>query len=106
MSREVQVRFCERRGVRFPPPTHRILGFCGPRREAEEIKERVRTFLRDHLKLELSEPKTLITHGRTQSARFLGYDIPVLAHDPKNAKRGHRAINGRIRPPVQLEGSR
>jgi acyl dehydratase len=54
-----------------------ILGFCGPRQEAEEIKDRIRTFLRDHLKLELSEPKTLITHGRTQSARFLGYDIAV-----------------------------
>ena len=103
MSREVQVRFCESRGVRFPPATHRILGFCGPRREAEEIKDRIRTFLRDHLKLELSEPKTLITHGRTQSARFLGYDIAVLADDHKHDKRGHRSINGRIGLKVPVE---
>jgi hypothetical protein len=27
MSREVHVRFCERRGVRFPPPTLLICGF-------------------------------------------------------------------------------
>ncbi|HET9000622.1 MAG TPA: reverse transcriptase domain-containing protein [bacterium] len=80
-----------------------ILGFCGPRREAEEIKDRIRTFLRDHLKLELSEPKTLITHGRTQSARFLGYDIAVLADDHKHDKRGHRSINGRIGLKVPVE---
>src|SRR5258708_21264410 len=81
-----------------------ILGFCGPRREAEEIKDRIRTFLPDHLKLELSEPKTLSTHRRTQSAPFLSYDIAVLAVDHKHAKRGHRSINGRIGPQVPGEG--
>lgn len=73
-----------------------LLGFSGPRYEAEEIKRRIGAFLRDELKLELSEPKTLITHARTEAARFLGYDIVVLHNDQKHDRRGHRSINGQI----------
>jgi hypothetical protein len=36
-----------------------LLSFAGPKAEAEAIRERLRAFLRDHLKLELSEDKTL-----------------------------------------------
>jgi hypothetical protein len=73
-----------------------LLGFTGPRSEAEEIKSQLGEFLRSELKLELSEPKTLITHGRTQSARFLGYEVTVLQSDHKRDRHGHRSINGRI----------
>jgi hypothetical protein len=52
-----------------------LLGFTGPKAEAEEIKQRLAEFLRDELKLELSQDKTLITHARTGAARFLGYEI-------------------------------
>jgi group II intron reverse transcriptase/maturase len=52
-----------------------LLGFIGPKVEAEAIKGRVAEFLRDQLKLELSPEKTLITHALTEPARFLGYDI-------------------------------
>jgi retron-type reverse transcriptase len=45
-----------------------LLGFTGTRREAERIKAMLGWFLRDRLKLELSEHKTLITHGRTKAA--------------------------------------
>ncbi len=38
-----------------------ILGFAGPKKEAEEIKERISRFLRDKLNLEMSQEKTLIT---------------------------------------------
>ncbi|HEU0042406.1 MAG TPA: hypothetical protein VFQ15_08650, partial [Jiangellaceae bacterium] len=41
-----------------------LLGFAGPKAEAEEIKRRLAAFLRDDLKLELSPDKTLITHAR------------------------------------------
>src|SRR6266568_4834578 len=54
-----------------------LLGFAGPRREAEEIKSKIAGFLRDELKLELSQSKTLITHATSQAARFLGYEIRV-----------------------------
>ncbi|MFC0437836.1 reverse transcriptase/maturase family protein [Kutzneria buriramensis] len=60
-----------------------LLGFAGPKHEAEEIKTRVRKFLRDQLKLELSEPKTLITHATTQAARFLGYEVRAQRCDTK-----------------------
>jgi len=96
MSREVQVRFCESRGVRFPPATLRLLGFTGPRQEAEQIRARIGEFLHDQLRLELSPAKTLITHGRTQAARFLGYQIVVLHADHKHDRRGHRSINATI----------
>jgi len=43
-----------------------LLGFIGPRSEAEEIKLKLEAFLRDHLKLDLSRTKTLITHARTE----------------------------------------
>jgi group II intron reverse transcriptase/maturase len=73
-----------------------LLGFSGPRNEAEEIKSEIGTFLHEHLKLELSETKTLVTHARTCAARFLGYEIVTLHNDRKLDQRGHRSINGQI----------
>ncbi len=72
-----------------------ILGFIGPRAEAEEIKTRLAVFLRDELGLVLSEAKTLITHARSQRARFLGYDITIQHSDTKLTA-GRRSANGRI----------
>ena len=73
-----------------------LLGFTGTRREAEDIKGKVGRFLQHRLKLELSERKTLITHGRTEAVRFLGYEIVVLHDDAKRDRNGHRSINGQI----------
>jgi Type II intron maturase/Reverse transcriptase (RNA-dependent DNA polymerase) len=73
-----------------------VLGFTGPRQEAEEIKDKTGQFLREQLKLELSPAKTLITHGRTQAARFLGYEMVVMHADDKRDHRGHRSINAGI----------
>ena len=72
-----------------------ILGFIGPKAEAEEIKARLATFLRETLGLELNQAKTLITHARTQRARFLGYDIAVW-HCNTKITGGRRAVNGKI----------
>jgi group II intron reverse transcriptase/maturase len=72
-----------------------LLGFAGPRREAEEIKSKIRAFLREELKLDLSEPKTLITHATSQAARFLGYEIRTQHADTK-ITRHRRAVNGAI----------
>jgi group II intron reverse transcriptase/maturase len=72
-----------------------LLGFTGPRAEAEEIKARLAAFLREDLKLELSEEKTLITHARTQAAKFLGYEITV-AHDDRKVTGGRRRLNGTV----------
>ena len=73
-----------------------LLGFAGPKDEAIEIKARLGRFLRDNLKLELSESKTLITHGRTEAARFLGYEVNVQHNDTKLDANGLRSVNGNI----------
>jgi group II intron reverse transcriptase/maturase len=52
-----------------------LLGFNGPRSEAEDIKQQLRQFLQEELKLELSIEKTLITNARSRAARFLGYEV-------------------------------
>jgi len=72
-----------------------LLGFTGPKAEAEEIKQRLAAFLRDDLKLELSQEKTLITHARTGAAKFLGYEITVL-HNDRKVTAGKRSVNGTI----------
>lgn len=72
-----------------------LLGFIGPKAEAEEIKARLARFLREDLALELSPDKSLITHGRTGAARFLGYEITTLHSDTKITS-GRRAVNGKI----------
>ena len=72
-----------------------LLGFAGPKREAEEIKARIKRFLNDELKLELSESKTLVTHATSQAARFLGYEIRAQHADAK-ITRNRRAVNGAI----------
>jgi len=72
-----------------------VLGFTGPKAEAEQIKQRLATFLHDDLKLELSREKTLITHARTGAARFLGYEITVR-HNQQYISHGRRAVNGTI----------
>ncbi len=72
-----------------------LLGFAGPKAEAEEIKQRLAAFLCDDLKLELSQEKTLITHARTGAAKFLGYEI-TIQHGDHKLTRGRRHANGVI----------
>ena len=80
-----------------------LLGFAGPHSEAGEIKRQLGDFLQESLKLTLSQEKTLITHARTQAARFLGYDLVVFHNDQKRDRRGYRSINGQIGLQVPVE---
>jgi hypothetical protein len=73
-----------------------LLGFAGPRHEAEQIKSRIATFLREDMKLELSPSKTLITHATSQAARFLGYEIKTQRANNKLDRRGQRSVNAAI----------
>jgi group II intron reverse transcriptase/maturase len=79
-----------------------LLGFIGPKAEAEKIKARLAEFLRDELKLELSAEKTLITHARTHPARYLGYEI-IVQHGDSKIVAGQRAANGKIGLRVPLD---
>jgi hypothetical protein len=69
-----------------------LLGFAGPKHEAEEIEKRLTRFMREELRLDLSQEKTPITHARTRAARFLGYEITTQTGTGgrKNAEGGIR----------------
>ena len=77
-----------------------LLGFSGPREETEAIKSQLKAFLRETLKLTLSEEKTLITHARTASARFLGYEVVTQQADDKHDR---RCINGALGLKIPVE---
>ena len=79
-----------------------LLGFTGPKAEAEQIKAKLAAFLRETLALELNQPKTLITCARTRAARFLGYEITVQ-HCNTKLTNGCRSANGRIALRVPLD---
>jgi group II intron reverse transcriptase/maturase len=67
--------FCRVKYLRYADDW--LIGLCGSRATAEEVKELVKTFLHDHLKLTLSEEKTRITHAQTEEAFFLGTILTI-----------------------------
>src|SRR5512132_3765693 len=73
MSREVHVRFCESRGVRFPPATLLVVMVAGARGDAEALWDEVAAVLAP-MGLRLSEAKTRITHI-DEGFDFLGFRI-------------------------------
>ena len=79
-----------------------LLGFAGPKAEAQEIKIRIKEFL-ETIHLPLPQEKTLITHAASGSARFLGYDISIAWENSKQTN-GNRSINGKpmLRVPVEV----
>lgn len=79
-----------------------LLGFTGSKAEAEQIKAEIGAFLREKLGLEMSASKTLITHARTEHAKFLGYAVSVYHADDKLSPRATtktvtRSVNSVIR---------
>ena len=68
MSREVHVRFCESRGVRFPPATHLVV-LCTTRSQAEEAERRATGLLGD-LGLRLHPDKTRVVDLREGKEGF------------------------------------
>jgi group II intron reverse transcriptase/maturase len=79
-----------------------LLGFTGPKAEAEAIKDQLARFLRDDLALELNPDKTLITHARTRAARYLGYEI-IVQHCDDKLTNGRRAVNGAVALRIPLD---
>jgi len=62
-----------------------LIGVNGSKEDCLWIKGKLSEFIRDTLKMELSNEKTLITHSNS-FARFLGYDVRVRRDD--KIKRG------------------
>lgn len=49
-----------------------LLGFCGKKSEAEEIKKEIDNFLQDELKLVINLEKSGVAHSRDKNTSFLG----------------------------------
>ena len=65
-----------------------VIGVNGSKTDADRIKADVKAFLKDKLKLMLSDAKTIVTHSSEQ-VRYLGYDFSVSrSRDCKRNKRG------------------
>jgi RNA-directed DNA polymerase len=97
MSREVQVRFCESRAVRFRPATHLIVA-CHSQRQAEQVKAQLAEWLTIR-GLTLNEDKTSITHAR-RGFDFLGFNIRRYPNDKlliKPSKTAIKRIRKRLR---------
>ena len=75
-----------------------LIGVIGDKTDAEQVKKDVGDFIRERLHLEMSEEKTLITHGH-DFARFLGYDVAINKGEyNKKTKNGYtrRVNNGKV----------
>lgn len=81
-----------------------IIGVKGSRADCERIKRQFSDFIRERLKMELSEEKTLITHSN-QYARFLGYDIRVRRDQTvkPNGRCLQRTLNGTVELNIPFE---
>jgi len=81
-----------------------LLGFIGPKAEAEQIKQEIGGFLQT-IGLAMSEEKTLVTNAVNERARFLGYELYTgMAND--HMTRGRRSLNGRVQLSVPKDVER
>jgi len=82
-----------------------IIGIRGSLEDCQTILEQLRVFLRDNLKLTLSENKTLITNARQGRANFLGTRINSGRHKTLNYNLGSCARRNKreIRLEVPLD---
>ena len=76
-----------------------VVGVIGSRADAEKVKQDVKAFLAEKLKLTLSDEKTKVTHSG-DLVRYLGYDFTVSRDlDMRRDKNGilKRSLYGRVR---------
>ena len=82
-----------------------LIGVIGSRKDCEMIKKEIAEFLSAKLGLELSQEKTLITHGQ-KKAHFLGYSIYVRKSNlPKKDKLGRMVRNYGGRVVLEVDSS-
>jgi len=80
------------------------IGYIGTKAEDEGIKSQIKAYLHRELKLTLSEEKTLMTHAKTETARFLGYHISIMQENTyRTTGRKKRNANGKVKLSVSPE---
>ncbi|MDL2234981.1 group II intron reverse transcriptase/maturase [Christensenellaceae bacterium OttesenSCG-928-L17] len=70
-----------------------VVGVIGSKQDALQIKEDIRRFLAEQLRLTLSDEKTKVTHS-SEKVRYLGYDMAVC-----RSKSTKRDKNGALKRP-------
>ncbi len=67
-----------------------VVGIIGPKADAEKVRQQVRRFIEETLKLTIAEEKSHIGHSR-QGVIFLGYEVKTYSgHRIVKVKRGPR----------------
>ena len=82
-----------------------ICGVIGSKADAVMLKETIKEYLFNELKLELSDEKTLITHSQ-KHAKFLGYEIYVRRSSATKRNRNGvkcRHLNGSVGMLVSMD---
>lgn len=77
-----------------------LIGVNGTKEECQQIKSLLKEYLTEHLKLELSDEKTKITHS-SDCARFLSYDVRVRRNNQLK-KRSDGVIQRTLNLSVEL----
>lgn len=66
-----------------------LVGIIGSKEDSKRVKDDIKSYLKECLRLELSDEKTLITNAK-KPAKFLGYDIFVRdSNSTKRDKKGN-----------------
>lgn len=77
-----------------------LIGVNGTKEDCQKIKSLLKEFLAEHLRLELSDEKTKITHS-SQCARFLGYDVRVRRNNELK-KRSDGVVQRSLNQKIEL----
>ena len=81
-----------------------LVAINGSKEDCDKIKSQLITYVKDTLKMELSDEKTYITHSN-EKAQFLGYDIIVRRSNEIKPKGKHtsRTLNNKVQLLIPLE---
>lgn len=81
-----------------------LIGIIGSKEDAIKVKQDIKEFLADKLRLELSDEKTLITSGKDK-AKFLSYEITICqdTRTTKTSRGQSRVYFGRVKLYVPKE---
>lgn len=82
-----------------------VIGIRGSKVSAKAIYQNVKDFLRNDLKIELNEEKSLITDPRKGRAKFLGAELRIISSRTFHNKKTTRIYKGGTRK-VRVPGNR
>lgn len=108
MSGDVQVRFCERRGVRFPPATLPVV-HCKSERQARFVLGKIKARMAD-CHLELNRDKTRVVYckdsNRRGSHEYERFDFLGYTFRPRRARNGRGELFISFTPAISDEAAK